>query len=332
MANCNQQFLDYDIFINLNDSRKKSLKRSRKKLRDRIRDDFKENHKDEIQPKFWSQGSFQTGTAVNPIGREAIEDGEKVILYKYDVDDGIYFIGDLVNRKSVITYHNWIYDAVNGHTSKDPVDKNTCVRSIFSDGHHIDQPIYFEVESRIPQLAHKTKDWIDSDPREFSNWFENIAKDHTQLKRLVRDFKGWCDNQNFKENCAKMPSGLVMTIWVSENAAYNDRDDLAMKDTLLNIQNLVNGQPILTCNRPTAPKDENLLSEYKYSDFFKEKLNAFVESAKQAINESSPKSACGKWQIHFGDRFSCSNAKDLDENAASYSSPAIITGNAKSAQ
>lgn len=332
MANCHQQFSDYDCVIDLNDSRRKSLKKSRKKLRDRIRDDFKENHKNEISPKFWSQGSFEMGTAINPIGREVIEDGNNITIYKYDVDDGIYFIGQLTERKSVVTYHGWIYDAVKGHTSLDPVDKNTCVRTIFSDGHHIDQPIYFEVKGNIPQLAHKEKDWMDSDPREFSEWFEKIAKDNPQLKRLVRFFKGWCDNQNFKSDCEKMPSGLVMTIWVAENAVYDDRDDIAMKETLIKIKNLIDNQASLTCNRPTTPKGENLLANYKNADFFKEKLNDVVEIAKQAINETNPKRACAKWQTRFGNRFSCSNAKDLDENASSFGAPAIVTGNAKSAQ
>lgn len=331
MANCYQQFIDFDCTITLNDSRIKSLKKSRKKLRDRIREDFKENHSNEIKPKFWSQGSFQTGTAVNPIGREVEEGGEEIIIYKYDVDDGIYFIGEEKDRKSVTTYHNWIYDAVNGHTNREPVDKNTCVRSIFSDGHHIDQPIYFEKEGQIPQLAHKAKNWIDSDPREFTIWFEEKTNGKPQLKRLVRYFKAWCDYQNFNGNGKKMPSGLVMTIWVAENAAYNDRDDIAMKDTLVNIKRLTDFQVKITCLRPTVPKWENLLEDYKYIDFFKERLSAFVDSAKQAINETNQKTSCGKWQMHFGERFSCASAKDEDENANTFSSPAIVTSNAKSA-
>jgi len=332
MANNHEQFTDFDGVIILTDSRTKSLKKSRKKLRDRIRDDFKENHKDDIQPKFWSQGSFQMGTAVNPIGRVVKEDGKDVTIYKYDVDDGIYFVGELSERKSVTTYHNWIYDAVDGHTGKSPIDKNTCVRSVFYDGHHIDQPIYFEVEGNIPQLAHKAKDWIDSDPREFTNWFEEAAKDKPQLKRLVRYFKAWCDYQNFKNAGKKMPSGMVMTIWVIENVSYNDRDDVAMKDTLANLKNTIDAQVKLTCKRPTVPTDENLMEDYKCADFFKERLSAFVNSAKQAVNETNQKTACGKWQLHFGDRFSCANAKDEDEQANTYRSPAIVASNAKSAK
>lgn len=327
MANCSQQFIDFDSMIELSYAREKSLKISRKDLRNKIRSYFRENHNNEIQPKFWSQGSFHTGTAVNPIG---IKEGENT-FYKYDVDDGIYFIGKLEQRKNPTTYHNWIYDAVNGHTGQDPVDKNTCVRTIFSDGHHIDQPIYFELEGAVPQLAHKAKNWFDSDPRAFTDWFEEKANDKPQLKRLVRYFKSWCDYQNVKAGSKKMPMGLAITIWVADHASYNDRDDLAMKNTLTNINNLINAQTTITCNRPTIPAGENILDEYKHKDFFKAKLNAFAESASQAINESNPKLACGKWQVHFGDRFSCSAAQDLDEGAFEFGAPAIINVNAKSA-
>lgn len=331
MANCHNLFSNFDTVIDLNDTRIKSLKKSRKKLRDRIRDDFKENHPDEIQPKFWSQGSFQMGTAVNPIGREKKIDNATVTLYKYDVDDGIYFIGDIQSRKSVTTYHNWIYDAVNGHTSQDPIDKNTCVRSIFSDGHHIDQPIYYEVTGQTPELAHKKSDWIESDPRAFTDWFGLKAKGNEQLKRLVRYFKAWADYQNFKDGSKKMPSGLVLTIWVSENAVFDDRDDVAMHATLNNIKKLTDAQSKLICLRPTAPENENLMADFKHTDFFKGRLADFNESASQAIAESNQKVACGKWQLHFGNRFSCALAKDEDENAKSYSAPAIVTSSAKSA-
>jgi hypothetical protein len=333
MADCHQNFCDFDGCIVLTDARIKKLKKSRNALRDRIRDDFKEKHKNEVKPKFWSQGSIEMGTAVNPIPRDVQDEGETVKLLKYDIDDGIYFIGKESDRKSVHTYHSWIYNAVDGHTNTPPIDKNTCVRTIFSDGHNIDQPIYFEIDEngKVPQLAHKKLGWIDSDPREFKNWFNGKATANSQLVRLVRYLKAWCDYQNFKADVKRMPMGLVMTIWVSENAAYNVRDDIAMRDTLVNIKTLVDGQNKLSCERPTVPKGENLLEDYKHSDFFRGRLSAFVEAATQAINETNPKNGCGKWQTHFGDRFACSTANDEDEESTAFSAPAIITSNAKSA-
>jgi hypothetical protein len=309
----------------------KQLKTSRKALRDRIRKYFKEKLEGESKPKFWSQGSMTTNTIINPIPREAKENGETYKIYKYDVDDGIYFLGKIEDRKEVADYHSWIVSAVDGHTDTPAVDKDTCVRTFYHDGHNIDQPIYYEVTGAdCPQLAHKKKGWIDSDPREFTDWFNKQSAEKKQLIRLVRYFKAWCDFQNFAEGKEKMPIGLVMCIWVAQNAKYNDRDDVAMKDTILSLKSVLDYQIKLSCLRPTVPQGEELLESYQYTDFFRSKLKAFAESATQAINEENGKIACGKWQLHFGDRFSCSNVPE-DSGAKVFSAPAIVTSNAKSA-
>ncbi len=331
MANCHSQFVDFNSIISLSDDRKKKLKKSRTKLRNRVRDDFKENHKDEIKPKFTSQGSSEMKTTVTPIVRTVVEDDDERKISKYDTDDGIYFIGNLDLKKSVQTYHNWIKNAVDGHTSIPPTDKNTCVRTLFADGHHIDQPIYFIDDSKngIPQLAHKKDGWIDSDPREFSKWFNDQANGNEQLRRVVKYLKGWCDYQNYEDGSKKMPSGFVMTIWVSNNFSVDVRDDVSLRNTLENIYNYLSSY--FKCLRPTTPKNENVVETYSYEKYFMEKLKAFLDSAKQAINETNPKNACHKWQKHFGSRFACSNAKDEDEGAKNFATPAVITSNAKSA-
>jgi len=331
MANCHNQFVDFNKTISLTDDRKKKLKKSRTNLRDWIRDDFKENHKDEIQPKFTSQGSSEMKTTVNPIARTIEVDGEEKTITKYDTDDGIYFIGPLDERKSVQTYHNWIKDAVDGYTGMSPVDKNTCVRTKFADGRHIDQPIYFidEDDADEPKLAHRRDGWVVSDPRAFSTWFNDQAKQNEQLRRLVKYLKGWCDYQNFNDDSKKMPTGFVLTIWAANNFNANSRDDIAIRDTLQNMYNALS--VYFECLRPTVPKNEDVVSNYSYEDYFMDKLKSFLDSAKQAINETNPKNACYKWQKHLGPRFSCSTAKDEDEGAKSYSAPAVIGSNAKSA-
>lgn len=331
MANCHNQFVDFNKTISLTDDRKKKLKKSRTNLRDWIRDDFKENHEDEIRPKFTSQGSSEMKTTINPIPRTIEVDGEEKTITKYDTDDGIYFIGPLDERKSVQIYHNWIKDAVDGYTGMPPVDKNTCVRTKFADGRHIDQPIYFidEDDADEPKLAHKRDGWVASDPRAFSTWFNDQAKQNEQLRRLVKCLKGWCDYQNFNDNSKKMPTGFVLTIWAADNFIANSRDDIAMKDTLQSIYDQLSYR--FECIRPTTPEGEDVMAGYTYESYFMDKLKAFVESATQAINETNPKNACHKWQKHLGPRFSCANAKDEDEGAKNYAAPAVVTSNAKSA-
>lgn len=330
MANCHQQFVDFNSTITLTKDRKKKLKKSRKKLRDRVRTDFKENHADEIKPKFSSQGSSEMKTGINPVVRVIDEDGEEKRLTKYDTDDGIYFIGPLSKRKAVQTYHNWIWDAVDGHTSIPPVDKNTCVRTLFSDGHHIDQPIYFmdEDDDTHPWLAHKKHGWIASDPKEFYEWFNEEAENNEQLRTLVKYLKAWCDYQN-ADNSKKMPTGFVMTIWAVNHFTADDRDDIALKNLLVDLYDTLSDN--FECLRPTTPVDEDVMDGFSYQDYFMQKLKDFRDSAKQAINETNPKNACYKWQKHFGPRFTCSTAKDEDEGAKSYAAPAVVNSNAKSA-
>lgn len=339
MANNHEQFIAFDTTITLSQTKIDELKKNRKTLREKIRKYFKENKSDEIQPKFGSQGSFVMKTTINPIPKWSDED--KKNLYKYDIDDGVYFIGDesADDRYKEQTYHNWIYDAVKDHTNKGAQDRTTCVRVLYADGHHIDLPIYYkrnDVKDSVPELAHTSKEWLYSDPEEFYKWFNKKADANKQLRRIVRYTKAWADNKNTTSSI-KMPPGFILTILVVNNISYNQRDDIAMKETLTNIQNEIDDSKdgIFQCYRPTTPSNEDLFAGYSDTrkKNFLDNLDSFVKSACQAIENTNQKEGCLKWQKHFGDRFSCSAAKDEDEqsNLKTYSSPAIINQNAKSA-
>jgi len=283
LANCNKHFEEYSGEIRLTDARRKKLKGSRKELRNKVRKWFKENKPEEPQPKFNGQGSLSMDTIINSIPRK-IKEGkeEKTVLY-YDIDDGIYFVGDkeAKDRNTPTTYHDWVYEAVKGHTDKDPIDKNTCVRTLFADGHNIDEPIYYK-KGDIPELAHKQDGWIDSDPKALMEWFNKKAEEQPQLRLLVRYGKGWCDNREFENESKLMPSGLIITILFAENAVYRkDRDDIALKETLLTIQGKLNKS--FECNRPTTPKGENLLKNYAHKDYFMKCLADFIDDAKKAL-------------------------------------------------
>ena len=335
MANNHDQFIAFNNTIAISQAKKDTLIGNRTTLREVIRKYFDDNKPNEKKPKFQSQGSFVMKTTVNPITEWSEEDNK--YLYKYDIDDGVYFIGEESDRKTVSTYHNWIYDAVKDHTGKGAIDKNTCIRVSYADGHHIDLPIYFKIkgDKTIPQLAHKSKDWIDSDPKEFADWFNGKVDLKQQLRRIVRYLKAWCDYRNTQNSSVKMPSGFIMTILAANNISYNDRDDIAFKETLENIQKEIdkNHGGKFECKRPTTPKDENLFEDYSDTkrDYFLSQLDSFITSARQATSGTNPKESCLKWQKHFGDRFSCSTAKDENEqsNVKNYSTPAVLTTNAK---
>lgn len=339
MANNHDQFIAFNSTIELTKTKKDTLNGNRTALRNVIKKYFDDNKPNEIKPKFRSQGSFVMKTTVNPIARKA-DDGE-TDLYKYDIDDGVYFIGNekQEDRKSTDTYHNWIYDAIKEHTDKGAKKKNTCARVLYADGHHIDLPIYYKMDNNdsTPELAHKSEGWIDSDPKEFYDWFNNQANDNQQLRRIVRYLKAWCDYRNFQDPSKKMPSGFIMTILATENISCDVRDDIAFKKTLEQIQKKIDTDHggKFECRRPTTPKGEDLFANFSDTrrNYFLSQLDSFVISAQQAIAGTNPKESCLKWQKHFGERFSCSTAKDEEEqsSAKSYSSPAVIATNAKSA-
>lgn len=316
MANCHELFTEFNNAIRLTDARRASLKGSRKELRRIIRKYFKDNKPKEIMPKFSGQGSLIMDVIVNPIPRKKIVNGqEKTILY-YDVDDGIYFIGDenQDQRKAIQTYHQWIYEAVKDHTDQDPIDKNTCVRVIFADGHNIDLPIYYK-KGDTPELAHKAKGWIFSDPKKFADWFNEQADKKPQLRRIVRFLKAWKDFCEFNNSSRSFPSGLVLTILAAKNYYEHERDDIAFKETLILIQAALSRE--FKCPRPTIPEGEDLLKEYSGKDDFMKCLNKLISSAKAAIEETNQKKSCEIWQKEFGERFSCSNAKDEKEEEKS---------------
>lgn len=316
MANCNKHFGEYNGNIRLTDARRKSLKGSRKDLRNKVRKWFRENKPNETQPKFGGQGSMSMDTIINPIPRRIKEGNEEKTVLYYDVDDGIYFVSAKrpEDRPTPTTYHTWIYEAVKGHTDKDPIDKNTCIRTLFADGHNIDQPIYYK-EGATPELAHKKDSWIYSDPKEFTDWFKEKAEKEPQLRKLVRYGKGWCDSREFENTSKPMPSGLIITILFAENAVYRkDRDDIALKETLLAIQRKL--KISFECNRPTTPKGENLLKNYGHKDYFMDCLAKFIDDATKALQEKNFKKATELWRKHLSNRFPLGEDKDDTSNAS----------------
>lgn len=323
MANCHVIFTEFDKVITLSKSKRDSLNGSRKSLRDEIRTYIIENRTGYPRPKFYSQGSFAMRTAVNPIPID-----EKL---PYDLDDGIYFDQPREERLSPQAYHDAIVEAVRGHTGQDPADKNTCVRVLFSDGHHVDLPIYW-TDSRlarcVPELAHKRDGWVVSDPKALVEWFK--TKQSAQLKRIVKYGKAWLDYQN--QDQGKMPSGLIVTILATDHFLPNDRDDVCLRDTFGAILRLIETQGF-ECHRPTPDTSQNLFDKYsaEQKEQFKGRLSEIVKDGTKAIENPNQRTACEKWQDHFGERFSCHEAKDELEDAKRYESPAVLRSPAKSA-
>lgn len=331
MANNHEQFIKFNDSIRLDESKQKELRQNRDKLREIITKYFEDNLSDKTKPEYREQGSYKMYTIVNPIHKEEVDDNGKIKkLYPYDLDDGVVFVDKEENREKISTYHNWIYKAVKNHTTKGAERKNTCIRVLYADGHHIDLPIYFEVkdDDSNPELAHKSEGWVESNPKEFYNWFNDKAQKNYQLRRIVRYLKAWRDKQN-NSYSTKMPSGLALTILATNHFSPEERDDIAFRDTLKAIKNELDSK--YKCERPTTKKGEDILQKYSETHF-KDRLNKLIDAANKAIEDENPKEGCKKWQKHLGNRFSCSSVNDTSKNKVkSYTTPAVVNVNAGSA-
>lgn len=311
MATLHKEYNTFYDKIKLTDNRKKDLLGSRKSLREKIEKWFNEHKSDRLQPKFKGQGSFEMDTTVNPVVE--IKDGKE--HRKYDLDDGVYFHekeGE-DNKENIDTWHNWVYEAVKDHTGEDTIRKNTCVRVVFADGHHIDLPIYYK-DGDTPELAHRSAlvGWKESDPVEFTTWFQkNSTK---QKKRLVRYIKSWKDFRQDKNSNLKLPSGFALTILVINSYVKNDNDDVAFRETIRNIYNSLSAYNGFKCLRPTTPEGENVFNDYsdtRKNDFLTA-LNSLLTDFDRAKEESNFKKASEYLRDNqFGDRFPKGN--DTDE-------------------
>lgn len=301
MATLHKEYNNFNSTIALNSVKKESLITSRNSLKKKIKKYVKEEKGDDIQPKFWSQGSFEMNTIVNPIP-ETDDSGN--VLLQYDLDYGIYFIEKKGEdkKRSIDTWHKWVFEAVDGHTKTPPQNKNTCVRVIFADGHHIDLPIYY-MNGDALELAHKSKGWIKSDPKAFFDWFNEKAKSDPQLRRIVRYLKAWKNHKEINNSSLKLPSGFALTILAANNYVSDSNDDKAFKLTVEKIKAELDKK--IECKRPTTPVGEDVFadfSETKRSNFLKA-LEALIGACENAESEKNFKKACEYLQKQFGDRF-----------------------------
>ncbi len=314
MSNCHNLFQVFNGNLNLTPGKKTKLMTSRDNLRDKIRNHFKDKHP-EYKPKFRGQGSYSMGTMIR-----TKED-------TCDLDNGVYFFPK--PKETPTTMQNWVWDAVEDTTSEKPEHRQRCIRVIYKGDYHIDLPVYYKESGtndlENPHLAIKNTGWSQSDPKEFKDWFKKRKDSKGQLVRIVRSLKAWCDNRT-----KKMPNGLTMTVLASNNIKFNDRDDIALRDTLKAIRNILNST--WACNMPTTPKDD-LLENYSGSkDYFFESIDALIVDADKAIDiERNQLKASKLWQKHLGSYFPDGEDKDVDKQEESLAAIAatILSGNAK---
>lgn len=310
MANCHKLFKDFngegEGYLEVPKSKIDKLEASDENIRNVIRDDFKKNHPNYI-PKFYRQGSKQTGAMIKTKDNTC------------DLDDGVYF-KENPDGVSSTTLQKWVKDAVDGITDATPSHRKKCITIDFKAGYNIDLPVFLfnkDVDTH-PKLAVKDDGFTEDDPKEFFEYFNRHAS--PQMIRIIRYLKAWCD---YKKQ--KMPSGLAITVLALNNFQKNDRDDVALKFTLIEIENTLKSN--FQCIMPTTPKDDlfnNYDQTYKDNDKktrkdnFLDSLSAFIGDVKKAVdNEKNQLKASKLWQNHLGNRFPDGDDKDEEDTSSS---------------
>lgn len=311
MANCHELFTKFNSELNILPSKKSKMITSKDNLREKIRKYFKDKHP-EYSPKFFIQGSYKTSTSIRNKEDHC------------DLDDGVYFFSN-PDKVTGCTLQKWVLDAVDGVTEASAIHKRKCIRINYHAGYNIDMPImvFEEEETEHPMLAVKDGDFQEDDPKEFIEYYEEKRTD--QMTRMVKYLKAWCDNKR-----ESMPSGLSMTVLTLDHFLPNDRDDVALKFLLIEIESALDKK--FECIMPTTPKDDlfEKFSDTKHDNFLKN-LKDFIADAKLAIEEKNQLKASRLWKKHLGDRFPDGEDKNEDEtnaaklrNAAGSSKPYFI--------
>lgn len=316
MLDLNKLFEDFHDEISLTKTYKDKITKGRDALRTRIGNKFEE--KGRKKPQHCTQGSYAMRTAIMPTGDD-----------EFDLDNGVYLKGYSIEQDdwpSTQTVHTWVKDAVNGHTSNPPIDKNTCVRVVYEDKYHIDLPIYIMGENSdgdsIAYLAHKSKGWIESDPKAFTNWFQGFVNDNgQQIRHMVKYLKAWKDYKNIDIK------GMAITILVCNNFSVTaNRDDISLLDTVTNIIDSL--EDSFHCYKPVTPTDEDLFADISETskNSILNGLNNLKRKLDIAINEkSNEKEATDILRTVFGDRFP--DGEDVNKDISEKTVAPINLGN-----
>lgn len=306
MSNFNNEFSSFYEEIKISSSKKQDLIKSRNAIRDRIKNYFKEELKEKI-PDFFEQGSFKIKTTLNPL------DGE------FDVDDGIYLNNldeDFENWESTEEVHKWIVDATKGQTNEVPIDKNNCVRVVYSKNYHVDLPIYCQ-DGQSYKLASKKNGWTNSDPKGFVDWFYGkLNGSNEQMRRNILYLKAWKDYNNL-ENL----TGIAITVLVCNNFYKDERDDISLEKTLSSITSFLELNRSL--QMPVIPYDHLLenLSDSETNTIIS-MLKKLLSDLSSAILEKDYDKGFKKLNKQFGDRFRKKTTNENNSNSA----PLIIVG------
>lgn len=301
MADLHSLFETFHTNIRITQTKKNKLRNSKDALRMQIVSYFKEHHPEYV-PKFRIQGSYKMGSAIRTKDDTC------------DLDDGVYFLRKPDVSPTIL--QTWVFNAVEGHT-KEQVHRKKCISVLYFENnveiYNIDIPVYYKLDDKAPQLAIKNGEWSESDPKEMTEWFVRKKKQKSQVAKIVRHLKSWCDHVR-----EKMPSGLAMTVLACnaiENVSwYDKRDDVTLKNMLKEIRRVLKIK--FECIVPAIPNDD-LFAHYDEAkrQSILQRLDDFISDAEAALEEKNELKASRLWRKHLGNRFPEGEDKNQETNS-----------------
>lgn len=246
----------------------------------------------------------------------------------YDIDDGAIFLkDDLVGSRgaemNALQTRQMVRDAVDDGSFKTPPElKKNCIRVHYKEGHHVDIPVYRQIEDEngetVLELA--SSDWKRSDPRGVTNWYNSAVKEKSpdntngqQMRRITRLTKAFSNSRDSWNS----PSGFIISVLVDEQyRAYEGRGDVALYETMRAIYNRLRSD--LTIKHPILDEYLTKSEEDACMIQFRDHLAEALDNLQDLLDEGNctHKAAMKAWKKVFNNDFFTDLIADENRSAA----------------
>lgn len=326
MLDCSKDVLAYhDDQVTLLQSERTNMRDRRDNNRARLLKRLKEAEKP-CPKEFIKQGSYAMLTMVQDASND------------YDIDDGVYFTqsslkgpngGDKTARDS----RQMVCDALqDSRFTLQPEVRKNCVRVFYNDGYHVDMPVYRIREDDEDYELASGSDWVHSRAADVEAWFTTANQTKSpdenngrQFRRVVRMLKKFAKSRDsWKSQTA---SGFAITILAEEKyAAYKDREDIALRDTMQAIYNRLYYN--LEVNHPVTPNTKVTKGpDDAKVKFFRERLKEALDNLAVLDDaDCTREQALKAWDKVFNTKFFSHRYEEGKGESRAVGNSAILSG------
>ena len=312
----------HDQKVTLPGSERDKMRKRRNANRDRLKRNLEKDEKP-TPYEHVSQGSYGMKTMLRDENND------------YDIDDGAYFqkgvlVGDRGAEMSSLDARKMVRNAIDDGTFKTaPEVKANCVRVHYSEGYHVDIPVYRRVvdedaDETYYELA-SSSGWKRSDARDVTKWYEEMRKgtsDANQFRRLNRYLKKHAKSRESWKS--RNLSGFAITVLLAETYVLSpDRDDIALYRTMEAMKSRLDGNTVI--DHPVTP-NETVMSDDPDAKacFFRDRLKEALDHLAPVYAQNCDRESALKfWDKVFNTTFISERYEDEKAKSSSLSAPAI---------